>query len=121
MPSFCWSGWRLQPTEATGRGRMFTGDRSGDWVYGTLHKFGFASQPNADNRDDGLYLTNAYITSSQRCAPPQNKPLREELLNCRSFLLEELKLLGRVKVVSPTGQDRLRHLHVGLPGAARRP
>ncbi len=85
-------------------GRMFTGDRSGDWVYGTLHKFGFASQPNSDNRDDGLYLTNAYITSSQRCAPPQNKPLREELLNCRPYLLEELKLLGQVKVVIPLGK-----------------
>ena len=85
-------------------GRMFTGDRSGDWVYGTLHKFGFASQPDSNNLDDGLYLTDAYITSSMRCAPPQNKPLREELLNCRPYLLQELKLLKQVKVVAPLGR-----------------
>lgn len=107
-------------------GRMFTGDRSGDWVYGTLNKFGFASQPNADNRDDGLYLTNAYITSSQRCAPPQNKPLREELLNCRSYLLEELSLLGSVKVVVPLGKiafdsylSAYKELHEQRDGAPR--
>ncbi len=85
-------------------GRMFTGDRSGDWVYGTLHKFGFASQPNSDNRDDGLYLTNAYITSAQRCAPPQNKPLPQELLNCRPYLLKELRLLKGIRVVVPLGK-----------------
>ncbi len=107
-------------------GRMFTGDRSGDWVYGTLHKFGFASQPNSDHRDDGLYLTNAYITSSQRCAPPQNKPLREELLNCRPYLLEELKLLVRVKVVVPLGKiafdsymSAYRELHAHQEGVSR--
>ena len=85
-------------------GRMFTGDRSGDWVYGTLYKFGFASQPTAMTRDDGLFLTGAYITSPLRCAPPQNKPLREELLNCRPYLLEELDLLKKVKIVVPLGK-----------------
>ena len=85
-------------------GRMFTGDRSGDWVYGTLHKFGFASQPTSMTLDDGLYLKDAYVTAPLRCAPPLNKPLREELVNCRPYLLEELELLTQVHVVVPLGK-----------------
>jgi uracil-DNA glycosylase family 4 len=85
-------------------GRMFTGDRSGDWLYRALHKAGFASQPLSLSADDGLHLTNCYITASARCAPPQNKPLPGELLNCRPYLLEELRLLGNVRVVIGLGK-----------------
>jgi uracil-DNA glycosylase family 4 len=85
-------------------GRVFTGDRSGDWVYGTLHKFGFASQPTSVHRDDGMALEDAYITAVVRCAPPANKPLREELLACRPYLLRELGLLKRLQVVVVFGK-----------------
>ncbi len=85
-------------------GRMFTGDRSGDWVFGTLHKFGFASSPESRRRDDGLALDDAYITAALRCAPPANKPLPEELLNCRPYLIQELELLWHVEVVVALGK-----------------
>ena len=85
-------------------GRMFTGDRSGDWVYGTLHKFGFANQPTSMHRDDGLALQDVYITAALRCAPPANKPLTEEVLECRPYILEELKLLDRLRVVVALGK-----------------
>ncbi len=85
-------------------GRMFTGDRSGDWVYGTLHKFGFANQPTSLHRDDGLALEDVYITAALRCAPPANKPLREELLDCRPFILRELGLLKNLRVVVALGK-----------------
>ncbi len=85
-------------------GRMFTGDRSGDWVFGTLHKFGFASSPESRHRDDGLVLHDAYITAALRCAPPANKPLPEELLNCRPYLIQELELLKEVQVVVALGK-----------------
>jgi uracil-DNA glycosylase family 4 len=85
-------------------GRMFTGDRSGDWLYGTLHKFGFASSPASRHRDDGLTLYDAYITAALRCAPPGNKPLREELGNCQPYLIRELELLDRVRVVVALGK-----------------
>ena len=85
-------------------GRMFTGDRSGDWLYGSLHKFGFANQPTSLHRDDGLTLQDVYITAALRCAPPGNKPLREELLLCQPYLLRELRLLSRLRVVVPLGK-----------------
>jgi uracil-DNA glycosylase len=85
-------------------GRMFTGDKSGDWLYGTLHKFGFANQPKSVDRDDGLELRNCYITASVRCAPPGNKPSREEFENCRPFLLDELRLLRNVRVMIALGK-----------------
>ena len=85
-------------------GRMFTGDRSGDWVYGTLHKYGFASSPESRSRDDGQVLTDAYITAALRCAPPANKPLPEERANCNPFLAHELRLLKRVQVVIALGK-----------------
>ncbi len=85
-------------------GRMFTGDRSGDWLYRTLHKFGFANQPTSISRDDGLKLSDCYITATCRCAPPANKLLPQEVLNCRPYLLREIKLLKKVRVVIGLGK-----------------
>lgn len=85
-------------------GRMFTGDRSGDWLYRSLHKFGFATQPQSVNRDDGLLLDNCYITAALRCAPPQNKPTGTERQNCLPFLERELAVLPELKVVLALGK-----------------
>jgi len=85
-------------------GRMFTGDRSGEWLFGALYQFGFANQPNSIRRDDGFALKDSYITATIRCAPPENKPLPEEIENCRPYFLEELDLLKKVKVIVPLGQ-----------------
>jgi uracil-DNA glycosylase family 4 len=74
-------------------GRMFTGDRSGVFLYQALYDAGFANQPNAANRDDGLQLKNVYIAAAARCAPPDNKPLPSEILNCREYLEREIDIL----------------------------
>jgi uracil-DNA glycosylase len=85
-------------------GRPFTGDASGKFMYPILHRVGFASQPNAEQRDDGLKLIDCYITAAVRCAPPQNKPLPSELLNCAPFLERELAILQEVRVVVALGK-----------------
>ena len=74
-------------------GRVFTGDRSGDFLYAALHKIGFASQATSVRRDDGLHLKNAYIAATIRCAPPANKPLPSEIANCRDYLVRELDII----------------------------
>jgi uracil-DNA glycosylase family 4 len=85
-------------------GRMFTGDSSGDWLYDALHRAGFASQPLSTSRDDGQVLSDCYITAAGRCAPPDNKPLPEELVRCRPYLAAELRLFTRTRVVLVLGR-----------------
>lgn len=85
-------------------GRPFTGDGSGDFMYPVLHKAGFASQPTATHRDDGLKLKDAYITAAVRCAPPQNKPSPKEIANCSIFLDKEMAALKNVRVVVALGK-----------------
>jgi uracil-DNA glycosylase family 4 len=84
-------------------GRVFTGDRSGDWLYGALHRAGFANQPTSTGRDDGLALTDAYVSVVVRCAPPDNKPTPRERDRCVRFLGRELALLRDVQVVIALG------------------
>jgi uracil-DNA glycosylase family 4 len=84
-------------------GRMFTGDSSGDWLYDALHRFGFANQAESVSRDDGMELTDCYISAAGRCAPPGNKPTQQELDTCQPFLERELAQLDRVRVVLTLG------------------
>ena len=85
-------------------GRPFTGDSSGNFMYPVLYETGFASQPTAVDRGDGLALTDLYITAAARCAPPDNKPLLQELSNCSSFLDRELDGLKNLKVIVALGK-----------------
>jgi uracil-DNA glycosylase family 4 len=85
-------------------GRMFTGDSSGDTLYAALYRAGFASQPFARSREDGLTLADAFITAVARCAPPDNRPTPEEMANCRPFLAREWMLMRQVRVVLALGQ-----------------
>ena len=85
-------------------GRVFTGDRSGDWVYRALWKAGFANQPTSVSVDDGLRLTGAWVAAVVRCAPPANKPTPEERDRCLPYLVRELALLTEVRVLVALGQ-----------------
>jgi uracil-DNA glycosylase family 4 len=85
-------------------GRMFTGDASGNFLYRALFETGFASQPTSVSRNDGLELTDAYISAAVRCAPPDNKPLPEEIRTCRPYLERDLELLRNLKVVVALGR-----------------
>jgi len=91
-------------------GRIFTGDRSGDWLYRALHKAGFANQPHATGRDDGLELRDAYVTCVVKCAPPENKPLPAEIKRCSEFLRAELEAMNRVQAFIALGQIALAGL-----------
>ncbi len=84
-------------------GRMFTGDRSGEFLYRALWETGFANQPQSVCRDDGLLLNDAYITAPVRCAPPDNKPTRQEIFACRPYLVREIALLKNVRIVVALG------------------
>ena len=90
-------------------GRVFTGDRSGDWLYEALHTFGFANQPTSTHKKDGLRVTDCYIAAVVRCAPPGNKPLPKEFDACRPYLMEELRLLKHLKVVVALGKIAFDH------------
>jgi uracil-DNA glycosylase family 4 len=95
-------------------GRILTGDRSGDWLFASLWRTGFANQPTSVSRDDGLALRDCYITAPVKCAPPENKPLPQERANCAPWLDAELALLDPIRVVVALGafawDQALRHL-----------
>ncbi len=97
-------------------GRMFTGDRSGDWLYRALHRAGFANQSTSNHRDDGLELSGAWVGAAVRCAPPDNKPTPEERNQCQPFLERELALLQEVRVIVCLGsfayEAITRELHI---------
>ncbi len=105
-------------------GRMFTGDRSGDWLYAALHRAGYASRPTSEHRGDGLRLDDAYVTAVVRCAPPDNRPTPEERDNCLPFLERELALLERCETLVALGgfawDGALRAIR-GLGGEIPRP
>ncbi len=84
-------------------GRIFTGDRSGDWLFAALHRAGLANQAESVSRDDGLRLRGAYITAVNRCPPPQNRPTTEERDNCLPYLVRELRLLRSARVIVALG------------------
>lgn len=84
-------------------GRVFTGDSSGNFLFGALYRAGFANQPNATHREDGLVLLDTYVAATCRCAPPDNKPTREEMDACRPYLLNELRLLKNLRVIVALG------------------
>ena len=85
-------------------GRPFTGDSSGEWLYRALHRAGFANQPHAVDRDDGLVLTDAFITAAVRCAPPDNKPTPLQRRNCFPYLVQELSALTNTRVIVTLGK-----------------
>ena len=84
-------------------GRVFTGDKSGEWLYGALHRFGFSNRGVSQSRDDGLRLKNVFISSAVRCAPPENKPRPQEIANCAEFLDQEFRLVTEVRLFLALG------------------
>ena len=84
-------------------GRIFTGDRSGDWLFASMHRVGLASQPTSVHRGDGLTITGAYVAAAVRCAPPGNRPTPAERDTCLPYLVRELELLGGVRVLVALG------------------
>src|SRR5881227_132287 len=88
-------------------GRVFTGDRSGDWLYAALHRAGLANQARSEHRDDGLRLKGAYVTAVNRCPPPGNRPTPAERDNCLPYLVEEITLLERARVLVALGSYAL--------------
>ena len=85
-------------------GRMFTGDSSGDWLTKIMYQYGFASIPTSQSLDDGLVLSNAYITAAVRCAPPKNKPTKEEMETCSDYLHQEYQILKNITVILCLGK-----------------
>jgi uracil-DNA glycosylase family 4 len=106
-------------------GRMFTGDRSGDWLYGALKRRGMANQAESTQRDDGLRLVDVFISAVCRCAPPGNRPTPDEMQNCTVFLDLEFDLLDRLRVTVALGKiawdAALRHAERVAPGSVPRP
>ena len=88
----------------TRTGRVFTGDRSGDWLYRALYRFGFANQTHSVHLNDGLKLADCYITAVLHCAPPLNRPQPQEIANCKPYLARELELLAQVRVIVALGK-----------------
>jgi uracil-DNA glycosylase family 4 len=84
-------------------GRVFTGDRSGDWLFRALYRAGFANQPTSEHRGDGLRLSGCYIAAAVRCAPPDNKPSQSEKQNCLPYLVREIRLLTKLEVIVALG------------------
>lgn len=101
-------------------GRIFTGDRSGDWLYRALHRAGYANQPTSVSRDDGLLLHGAYVAAAVRCAPPDNKPTPQERDNCSPYLQRELELLAELRVIVALGRFAYDALALAL-GLRHRP
>jgi uracil-DNA glycosylase family 4 len=98
-------------------GRVFTGDRSGDWLFASLHRTGYANQPHSVSADDGLRLSGMWIAAAVRCAPPANKPLPSERDNCLPYAADELQLLPRLRVIVALGAfawDAALRLHGGM-------
>ncbi len=102
-------------------GRVFTGDRSGDWLFAALHRAGYASQPTSKHRGDGLRLTDCYVTACVRCAPPANRPTPEERDRCLPYLAREMALLDRAVVIVALGQFAHDAVVGGLYGLRPRP
>ncbi len=100
-------------------GRVFTGDRSGDWLYRALHRAGFANQATSTSVDDGLRLTDAYIAAAVRCAPPQNRPTPSEFHRCAPYLVSEVELLKDLRVVVTLGQVAMDRFLRAWQGAGR--